>query len=283
VNWKGFQSRILLIGVAFPVLGVLILALPHLHHLGFNLVVIYASVMGALEMCALFRSRNIPTSRYLAPILAATLPIGAYLEVAGVISPEWMRAWLPAALGIILVRAVLFQEKRKLATILAYASSSYFTFLYPALFLTWIVRISSLPEPSLSILLFICLVFGNDMSAYFAGSLWGSSTRLNLPASPQKSVVGFAAGFVGSLIITGLFLLIVPGFPRFGIPLDVVLALSTGVTVILGDLLESGLKRSASVKDSGIVIPGRGGMLDSVDSMLFTAPLFYYFFTLVGR
>ena len=197
MNWKGFLSRVLLVGVTFPVLGVLILLLPYLHHLAFNLLVIGVTLMGALEMCALFRSRTIPTSRYLAPILAATLPIGAYLEVAGVISAAWMGVWLPAALGIILVRAVLFQEKRKLATVLAYASSSYFTFLYPALFLTWLVRISSLPEPSLSILFFMCLVFANDMCAYFAGSLWGSSTRLNLPVSPQKSVVGFAAGLVG--------------------------------------------------------------------------------------
>jgi phosphatidate cytidylyltransferase len=83
-------------------------------------------------------------------------------------------------------------------------------------------------------------------------------------------------------VVVGLFLLLTPVYPRFGLPLDIVLGLSTGVTVILGDLLESGLKRSAGVKDSGIVIPARGGILDSVDSMILTAPLFYYFFTLVG-
>jgi phosphatidate cytidylyltransferase len=101
--------------------------------------------------------------------------------------------------------------------------------------------------------------------------------------SPQKSAVGFIAGFVGSMIIVGLFMLIVPGFPPYGIGLNIALALSTGAAVMLGDLLESGLKRSAGVKDSGIVIPGRGGMLDSVDSMLLTAPLFYSFFALVGQ
>ena len=261
----------------------LILVLPQLHHLGFNIVVVGASVMGALEMCALFRARSIPTSLYLAPILAATLPAGTWLEIVGILPAGWMMLWLPAALGIILVRAVLAQGGKNLGDILSFASSSFFTFLYPALFLSWLVRVSSLPRPSLSILLFLCLVFGNDMSAYFAGSLWGNSTRLNLPVSPQKSVVGFAAGFIGSLIVVGLFLLIVPGLLPFGLGLDICLALSTGATVMLGDLLESGLKRSAGVKDSGIVIPARGGMLDSVDSMLLTAPLFYSFFALVGR
>jgi phosphatidate cytidylyltransferase len=281
VNWKGFLSRMLLIGVAFPVLGVLILVLPQLRHLGFNIVVIAASVLGSLEMCALFRARKIPTSTIIAPILAATLPAGTYLEIMGLLPAGWMMVWLPAALGIILVRAVLFPEGKQFAEVLGYSSSSAFSILYPAFFLSWLVRISTLARPSLSILLFLCLVFGNDMSAYFAGSLWGKSTRLNLPVSPQKSAVGFIAGFAGSMIMVGLFMLVVPGYPPFGIGLNIVLALSTGVTVMLGDLLESGLKRSAGVKDSGIVIPGRGGMLDSVDSMLLTAPLFYSFFALV--
>jgi phosphatidate cytidylyltransferase len=283
VNWKGFLLRILLVFVAFPVLGVLIVLLPQLHHLGFNIVVLGASVLGALEMAALFNARKIPTSLALAPILSASLPVGAYLEVAHVLPSGWMGVWIPAALGVILVRAVLFKKEKRLTEVLAFASSSTFSFLYPGLFLSWVVRLSGLEEPTLSILLFLCLVFGNDMSAYFAGSLWGKSTRLNLPVSPQKSAVGFAAGLVGSLIVMGLFLLLTPGFPRFGLALDATLALATGVMVILGDLLESGLKRSAGVKDSGIVIPGRGGMLDSVDSMLFTAPLFFYFFMLVGR
>ena len=157
-----------------------------------------------------------------------------------------------------------------------------FTFFYPGYFLAWIVRFSSLREPSLSILFFFCLVFGNDMLAYFAGSLWGASTRLNLVVSPKKSALGFGAGLVGSLIIVGLFQVVLPEFPRLGLLAKIALGLGTGITVIIGDLLESGLKRSAGVKDSGGVIPGRGGLLDSVDSMVFTAPLFYYALLLSG-
>ena len=282
MNWKSFRSRVLLVGIAFPLLGVIILLVPHVHHLAVNIVVVGVSLLGGLEMAALFNARRIPTSKTLAPILGASMPAGVFLEVAGMLPAGWLGIWVPAALGIILMRAVLIRKDRNLTEVLAYSASSFFTFFYPGFFLSWIVRLSSLPEPSLSILFFLCLVFGNDMAAYFAGSLWGASTRLNLPVSPQKSAVGFAGGLFGSLVVVGLFILLTPGFPRFGLPLDIVLGLSTGVTVILGDLLESGLKRSAGVKDSGIVIPARGGILDSVDSMILTAPLFYYFFTLVG-
>lgn len=282
MNWKSFLVRVLLVVVAFPVFGALIFLLPHLHHLAFNLVVVAATVAGAFEMASLFRSRGIPTSTMLAPILSAAFPIGAYLEVFGLFSPAWMGMWLPIAVGIILVRAVFFHGERKLSTVLAFTSSSVFTFFYPGFFLAWIVRFSGLAEPSLAILYFLCLVFGNDMLAYFAGSLWGSSTRLNLTISPQKSVLGFVAGIVGSLVIVGVFQLVVPAFPRFGLWLKIVLGFCAGVTVIVGDLLESGLKRSASVKDSGGIIPGRGGILDSVDSMIFTAPLYYYVLLLAG-
>ena len=283
MNWKGFWSRMLLVGVAFPLLAVIILLVPHVHHLVVNIAVVGVSLLGGFEMAALFRARKIKTSNVLAPVLGASLPAGVFLEVLGVFPAGWLGIWAPAALGIILFRAVLLQKDKNLASVLAYSSSSVFTFLYPGFFLSWIVRLSSLPEPSLCILFFLCLVFGNDMAAYFAGSLWGASTRLNLPVSPQKSVVGFAGGLFGSVVVVGLFLLLVPGFPNFGLPLDMTLGLLTGVTVIVGDLLESGLKRSAGVKDSGILIPARGGILDSVDSMTLTAPLFYYFFVLVGR
>ena len=283
MNWRGFLIRILLVSVAFPVFAVLIFFLPQLHHLGLNIIVVFATITGAFEMAALFRARKIPTSALLAPVLAAAFPIGAYLEVWGYFPPAWMGIWMPTAVGILLMRAVFFRGGgRKLTTVLAYASSSVFTFFYPGFFLAWIVRLSGLPDPSLSIAFFLCLVFGNDMAAYFAGTLWGASSRLNLEVSPKKSILGFAAGLLGSFIVVGLFALVVSNFPRFGIPARLALGFCAAVTVILGDLLESGMKRSAGVKDSGGVIPGRGGMLDSVDSMIFTAPLFYYFILLAG-
>ena len=283
MNWKAFLSRILLVIVAFPLIGALIFLVPHLHHLLFNLVVAGVSVVGALETRGLFEARGIPTARYLAPALAGTLPVVVWLEVAGIIPAGYNRYWLVAAMSVILLRAVISTDARKLEGFLSFVSSSLFILLYPAFFLSWVVRFSGLAESSLSILLFLGLVFGNDMAAYFAGSLWGRSTRLNLPASPQKSVVGFVAGLAGSLIIYAAFKLAAPHVVPESIPLGIVFAILVGASVILGDLFESGLKRSAGVKDSGIIIPGRGGMIDSIDSMVLSAPLFYGLLRLFGR
>lgn len=276
MNWKGFHSRILLICVVFPALAVLILVLPQLTHLALNVVVVAATIIGAFETEAFFRGRGIPTSRRFAPLFSGTLPAFAWLEAAGFLPQGYLLLWTAGVCGIVMVRAIVFQRAAPLPALLSFVSSSFFVLLYPGFFLTYLVRISSLPSSSLCILYYFCLVFGNDMSAYFAGSLWGGSTRLNLPVSPQKSIVGFVAGLTGSLIVVILFHFLAPPFLPFGLPGKLLMGLAVGTLVIIGDLVESGLKRSGSVKDSGIIIPGRGGMLDSVDSMLLSAPLFYY-------
>jgi len=69
--------------------------------------------------------------------------------------------------------------------------------------------------------------------------------------------------------------------PSFSVAECVVAGLLLTAAGLLGDLTESAMKRSAGVKDSGMVIPGHGGMLDRLDSLMFTAPVFYYYVTLV--
>ena len=283
MNWKAFASRVLLIAVAFPVLAALIFLVPHVHHLLFNAVVIGCCVVGALETGALFAARGVPYARYTAAVLAGTFPLVTWLEVAGLIPTGWAGGWLPVAIAVVLLRAMVLKDGRQLAGFLPFVSSSVFIMLYPSFFLSWIVRFSALGNASLAILLFLCLVFGNDMAAYFAGSLFGGSTRLNLAISPGKTAVGFVAGILGTLVVYAIFRVAAPFLFPSSIAVGIGFAILMGVTVILGDLVESGFKRSARVKDSGVIIPGRGGMLDSVDSMILSAPLFYGLMRLLGR
>jgi phosphatidate cytidylyltransferase len=283
MNWKSFGVRIAMVSVALPLLGVLVFLLPRATHLAFNLLVTAVSVVGSLEVIGLLDARRIPVSRRLAPVLAGSLPIAAWLQTAGIVPAgiELHLLWTVAAAGIILVRSIIFHRKETLRGLLAYAGGSLLAVLYPAFFLSFVTRMTGLAEPSLAVAFFLCAIFGDDMLAYFVGSLWGRSSCLHLPVSPNKSAVGFAGGIAGAVIVALLFHWLAGGFPRRGLGPDIAIAAAIGIVGIIGDLVESGLKRSAGVKDSGVIIPGRGGILDSIDSLALAAPLFYCLLLLV--
>jgi len=282
VNWKSFGTRIAMISVALPLLGVLIFLLPWQRHLVLNLLVAAVSVVGSLEVVGLLRARGIPVARRLAPALAGTLPIAAWVQAAGYLpGVELHLLWTAAAAGMLLVAAILFLEKAALRPLLASVGASLLALLYPGFFLSFVTRMTGLAQPALTVAFFLCVIFGDDMLAYFVGSLWGASSCLHLPVSPNKSAIGFAGGVAGAVIVALLFHWLAGGFPGRGLGPDIAIAAGVGIVGIVGDLVESGLKRSAGVKDSGVIIPGRGGILDSVDSLLLAAPLFYVLLTVV--
>ncbi|GHU10737.1 hypothetical protein FACS1894151_10300 [Spirochaetia bacterium] len=117
--------------------------------------------------------------------------------------------------------------------------------------------------------------------------LFGRGNRGLIPASPNKSIAGFAAGLIVSLLlgIGAVFLLpdvfVVTRLPA--LPSGIILGLLTGITASLGDLAESAIKRNADIKDSGVLIPGRGGVLDSTDSIALAAPVYYFLFHVLFR
>lgn len=131
------------------------------------------------------------------------------------------------------------------------------------------------PGLTVTVIGFIC-IWAADIGAYIFGKFLGR-TRLS-DISPKKTVEGAVFGIGGSVVVAvmGSKILHWPGFPWAGL----VLGLLVGIASLLGDLTESMMKRDAGVKDSGQLIPGHGGILDRVDSYVFTAPIVYYFLTL---
>jgi len=121
----------------------------------------------------------------------------------------------------------------------------------------------------------------SDMGAYVTGSLIGKH-KLVPHISPAKTWEGFfgALGF-SSLASVGLWKLLPEKLSLFNLQHCVVLGLLLGFAAIIGDLGESLIKRSADVKDSGKFLPGIGGSLDLIDSLLFTAPLLYFYLRLI--
>lgn len=118
------------------------------------------------------------------------------------------------------------------------------------------------------------IVMTNDSAAYYTGSAFGKH-RLYQLVSPKKSIEGAVGGLIGSL--GGTLLAKFTFFPQLTFTDAAVTALVVGVIGQAGDLFESLLKRSFGVKDSGAIIPGHGGVLDRLDSILFAAPITYYY------
>jgi phosphatidate cytidylyltransferase len=115
---------------------------------------------------------------------------------------------------------------------------------------------------------------GGDSAAYFLGCRFGRH-KLYPAVSPNKSIEGAVAGLGGSIL--GVIIAKLTCFPEIALVDGVVAALLIGSFSQVGDLFESLLKRSFGVKDSGTIIPGHGGILDRLDSILFAAPTAYYY------
>lgn len=133
------------------------------------------------------------------------------------------------------------------------------------------------PETSKLIWLVVLSAFGTDICAYFVGVTVGKH-RLCPKISPKKSIEGSIGGILGSVILCGVFGHFV--VPQLFVHCMIIGALG-GVVSQFGDLTASIFKRKMGIKDYGNLIPGHGGILDRFDSVLFTAPLVFYYITLV--
>lgn len=120
-----------------------------------------------------------------------------------------------------------------------------------------------------------------DVGAYFAGHAWGRA-KLAVNVSPGKSWAGFWGGLATSQALALLVALVWPGGLPIGLLPFMILSGVASLASVLGDLLESMLKRQRGVKDSGTLLPGHGGVLDRLDSLTAAIPVFTLGLLLVG-
>lgn len=143
---------------------------------------------------------------------------------------------------------------------------------YVGLFV-YVYLLRMLPDGWVWVIFMLAGTWASDTLAFFVGKYFGRHS-LAPGLSPGKTVEGAVGGVGGSVLVAAVFLFLYPFLPR---ALLLGLGLLLGVAAQAGDLVESAFKRQVGVKDAGGLIPGHGGMLDRFDSMLFTAPLVYYY------
>lgn len=229
------------------------------------------------------------------PAAKTTLVVSQLLLISAHLSPGFSQAILPLG-GTFICFYLLFQPK--FATIADVAASILGLFYGGYLPSYWIrlrdlgnvgtlplggfwptfpLTREALPIGFTATLLAFACIWAADIGAYLFGRSFGRTPLSNI--SPKKTVEGAIFGICASIAIgvLGAGLLGWPYWPLAGAGLGVLI----GVSSLLGDLTESLMKRDAGVKDSGQLIPGHGGILDRTDSYVFTAPIVYYFVTLL--
>jgi phosphatidate cytidylyltransferase len=117
------------------------------------------------------------------------------------------------------------------------------------------------------------MVWSADTFAYYAGTLIGGK-KLYVEVSPKKTLAGAGGsifgGIAGAIIVKTTILPTFKTLPAF------LIGFIIGIVSVIGDLVESMFKRDAGVKDSGVIIPGHGGILDKIDGILFAGPILYW-------
>jgi phosphatidate cytidylyltransferase len=181
----------------------------------------------------------------------------------------------PATITLIIMAILLSHalSGRDLKTGLLDTAVVAFGAFYVAWLLGHLILIDRLANGPFLIFFLFLVTWANDTAAYYVGTLLGRHP-LAPAISPRKTWEGAIGGLLGS--VAAAFACRAWFMGSLSVNETAWLGLMIGLAAPLGDLCESALKRSASVKDSGRIIPGHGGMLDRVDSLIFTTPVFYY-------
>ena len=252
-----------------PCLILLILFAPPWFFLLFFTVLIF---IGLKEFYALALPMISPKERGMGILLGLLLPVSLYSR-----EPRCFLFALAFLLLFWLIWALFQTQKFPLRV--EKASKHLLGFLYISFLLSHFVLMMNLDLGRFLILFTLVAVYFGDTSAFYVGRAWGKR-KLAPTISPGKTVEGgwgaIGGSILGALISKYLFL------PQLSPVHAFILGGAIGVLGQLGDLWESLLKRSAQVKDSGTLIPGHGGLLDRIDSVLFSAPLVYYYALAAG-
>ena len=264
------STRVLTAVVGFAVISVIIwigwwAMLPAL---------ILVSVMGLFEYIRMLDGNDIDVRRISLGVFAAAIILASLPQWPQVpwIGGSWREVVLTIAIGAILVLEVIRPGERPLERVVY----SIFGLLYIPWLLGYFLMLRYTPDAEAGLLYFalpLLATFAADIGGFFAGHYFGKR-KLAPEVSPGKTV----EGAIGGLAFSFVTVLVMTQLARIWSPLDAFLySLLVASASQLGDLAESLIKRALKTKDSGTSLPGHGGFLDRIDSLLFAVPATYLF------
>ena len=239
----------------------------------FSLVTTLFIGLGLNEFFALVERKGIVIERWLG------LGVGLLIPISIVTGFEPTKGWELFFMVMVFLALFLTQmQRRDSSQAIVGISTALFGILYVSWSLSFLIKLRFLENPVLPsgawlVALVLLVTKGGDIGAYFVGSAIGRHTLIRR-ISPSKTWEGMVGGLLfsvgGALALRGVF-------SQVSVYHLTVLGLLGGVLGQLGDLSESLIKRDCQVKDSGVLLPGMGGVLDVLDSLLFTSPICYFY------
>lgn len=259
------RHRVLSAIVLLPI----VLALAYLGGIPWSLTVLIVGVLGWREMTNLLQRNHFAVDRLLGLVFIVACVGEAYIRALGLISLDLLRPLLTGLIVFSLTWALYDRsEHPTINWAINIAGALYMGFL-----LAHFVSLRLRPQGFNWLMLALILTWANDSMAYFVGSTLGRH-KLWPRVSPKKTWEGLFGGLLGALTAGGLFAHSLVNVPAWS---GVMLGLLVAIAATFGDLAVSLLKRMARLKDSSNLIPGHGGVLDRLDSLMFTVPIVTYF------
>ncbi len=237
-----------------------------------GILVTFFIFVGLYEFFYMVEKKKVRMFKPIGLLIGLFIPITIYFRFS--IREGWQFLFVVA--GLFLLFLLELRKKRNHQPILS-ISATIFGILYISWCFSFIIRIRQLPEGALLCGFLILVTKTSDIGAYFWGKGFGK-TSLIKRISPKKTLEGTLGGFFTSLlvgIVYSFFIVTIDFWEKFF--LIIILAIVSQ----LGDLFESLIKRDCQVKDSGKIFLSMGGVLDVIDSLIFTAPTFYVYITMM--
>lgn len=237
----------------------------------FCIVIMLFVAMGQSELFNMVEARGVFVYKYFGIIVGTLIPLVIYMGN----SFQDMKNLEPLLIVTASLFALTLQFVRRdnARDHLVSTALTLFSLLYVAWLFSFLVKLRSLPNGAGLVMFLILVTKSADMGAYVIGSAWGRH-ELIPRISPNKTKEGTVGGILVSVVVAMIAGKFMTDFPMSHLFfLGIILATLGQV----GDLAESLIKRDCGVKDSGGYVAGIGGVLDLIDSLIFTAPFFYFY------
>ncbi len=256
------------------VLMIALTILAVVNDLFFIVVIIGLTIGGLYEFFYMVKKKGIPIYSYVGIFIGVLIPVSIYTRFE--LTKNWELLFIVLAFLLILLLQFARQDNRNA---IVGISTTLFGILYVSWFFSFLIKIRLLlPDGGgVKLLAFVLLVTkSGDIGALIVGSRFGK--HLLLPkVSPNKTIEGFLGAFLFSTMAAVIAKSLLPDVPHFSYEHVALMGAFFGGIGQVGDLSESLMKRDCGVKDSGKMLPGLGGVLDTIDSLLFAAPAFYLY------